>query len=84
MGKRFQSFVTEKRLASLRVEFKIPDLITLRAPRIDERPCNVQGDELVVCMDAIYSRLRLPFQPFFRKVLHAMALAPIQVNPNVY
>ena len=84
MGKNFQSFVTEKRLISLRKEFQIPDSITLRAPSTDERPCNVQGDEVAVCMDAIYSGLRLPIQPYFRKVLHAMGLAPIQLNPNVY
>ena len=41
MGKRFQSFVTEERLTSLRAEFQIPDLITLRAPSVDERPCNM-------------------------------------------
>ena len=84
MGKSFQSFMTEERLTSLRVEFKILDSITLRASRIDERPYNVQGDEVVVCMVAIYLGLKLPFQPFFRKVLHAMCLALIQVNPNVY
>ena len=84
MEKSFQSFVTKERLTSLRVEFKIPDSITLRATRIDERPCNVQGDEVAVYMDAVYSGLRIPFQPFFRKVLHTMGLAPIQVNHNIY
>ena len=44
----------------------------------------MQGDEVVVCRVAIYLGLKLPFQPFFRKVLHAMCLALIQVNPNVY
>ena len=53
MGKNFQSFVTKKRLTSLRAEFQIPNSITLRAPSMDERPCNVQGDEVAVCMDAI-------------------------------
>ena len=84
MGKSFQSFVTEERLTSLRLEFKISNSITLRALRFDEKPCNVQGDEVTVCMDAIYSGLRLLFQPFFRKVLHVMGLAPMQVNPNLY
>ena len=51
---------------------------------MDERPCIVQGDEIAIYMDAIYSGLRLPFQPYFKKVLHAIGLAPIQVNPNVY
>ena len=77
MGKSFQSFVTEERLTSLRAEFQIPDSITLRAPSIDERLCNVQEYEVSVCMDTIYSGLRLLFQPFFRKVFHAMGLAPI-------
>ena len=35
-------------------------------------------------MDAIYLGLRLSFQPFVRKVFHAMGLAFIQVNPNIY
>lgn len=83
-GVNFQSFVTEERLASLRKEFRIPDSVTLRAPGADERPCAVQGDEVAICMDAIYSGLRLPMQPFFRKVFHAMGLAPVQVNPNVF
>ena len=67
----------EKRLASLRSKFKIPNLIILRAPKIDARPCSAQGDEVAIYMDAIYSRLRLSVEPFLRRVLHAMSLAPI-------
>ena len=84
LGNSFQSLVTKKRLTSLRAEFQIPSSMTLRAPSMDERPCNAQGDEVSIYMDAIYSGLRLLFHPYFRKVLHAMGLAPIQVNPNVY
>ena len=64
--------MTTERLASSRAEFKILELITLRAPRIDERLDNVQGDEVVMYMDVIYIGLRFPFQPFFKKVFHAL------------
>ena len=67
----------------MRVEFRIPESVILRAPGKDERPCDVHGDEVVVYMDAIYSRLRFPFQIFSRKVFHALGIAPIQVSPNV-
>ena len=82
--KGFQSNVTKERLASLRANFKIPKLITLRTLGINERPCNVQGDEVAVYMDVIYSGLRFPFQKNFRKVFHLLGLAPIQVSPHVY
>ena len=61
MGKIFQFNVSTKRLASLSVELKILASITLRAPGSDERSCNMQGDEVVVYVDAIYSGFRLPF-----------------------
>ena len=76
--------MTKERLASLRAEFKIPELITLRCLEINEKLCNVQGDEVARYMDAIYSGLRFPFQTFFWKVFHALDLAHIQVSPNVY
>ena len=53
MGKRFQSNMTKERLASLRAEFKILELITLRAPWINERSFNVQGDDVAVYMDRV-------------------------------
>ena len=77
MAKSFQPSMNGKRLANLRVEFHMPKSVTLRAPRNDESPCDVQWDEVDVYMDAIYSGLRFPFQPFFRKVFHALGVAPI-------
>ena len=79
-----RSKVTKEQLIELRHKYHILDTMRLGAPKKDDKPCNVKGDNVTVYLEVVYVKLRFPIQPFFCRVLCALGLAPAQLNLNAY
>ena len=63
--------------------YQIPDDVVLRIPDLDERACcpKYEGDVAFYEVD-FQASLRFPLQPFVRKLLDYLSLAPGQVTLN--
>ena len=66
----------DKDINRLRTRYQIPKDIVLRLPDKGEWACSSNGEDVVLYEDHLAARLRLPFRPFERELLHRLGLAP--------
>ena len=66
----------DKDINRLRTRYQIPKDIVLRLPDKGEWACSSNGEDVVLYEDNLAARLRLPFRPFERELLHRLGLAP--------
>ncbi|KAL2497999.1 Plus3 domain-containing protein [Abeliophyllum distichum] len=76
------SIMVAEDMKLLRDAYRIPFDIELLLPDPNERACFPRMGYTVLSLNAFVSGMRLSLHPFFRRILRAYGLAPIQVSPN--
>ena len=70
------------KLHKLATEFSIPRTVGLRIPKEGERASNPEGTSVAFHPAFLEIGARLPLQPYLRRVLREIGIAPAQLNPN--
>ena len=71
---------TSRDLERVKAKYNIPHSVHLRVPRKGERPEHSHSDGVAFHIDLFDLGLRLPLQPFFRKMFTEMKIAPGQLS----
>ena len=71
---------TPRDLKMIRAKYNIRHSVRLKVPRKGEFPEHPHSDGVVVHIDIFFLGLRLPLQPFFRKMFTKMQIAPRQLS----
>ena len=65
-------------------EYSIPESAGLRIPRPGELASNPEGHSAAFHPACLEIGVRLPLQPYLRRVLREIGVAPAQLNPNAW
>ena len=80
----YQSTVKDEQLHKLIEAFNIPNEIKFYLPTPYFRLSQPPEVWVAVCLDTFDVGLRLPLCGFYKRMLNALDMAPLQLNPNVY
>ena len=76
--------IDEAKLKKIAMEFSIPRSVGLRIPREGEKASNPVGSAVAFHPAFLEIGARLPLQPYIRRVLREIGIAPAQLNPNAW
>ncbi|CAL2269982.1 unnamed protein product [Prunus armeniaca] len=76
--------ITDREIAKLRAEYRIPDSVRMRIPGPTESLSAPKDGEVVFFTDVLVQGVRLPLQPAVQRILAQIGYAPGQFNPNFW
>uniref|UniRef100_A0A7N2L4G0 Uncharacterized protein n=1 Tax=Quercus lobata TaxID=97700 RepID=A0A7N2L4G0_QUELO len=80
---KFTSVIRDKHFNTFRINFQIPDYVSIRLPHVSEK-CYYEGVEGVgIYEQALKAGLRFPLSTLHRELLHYLGLSVTQITDDV-